>query len=116
MVSTGNIDAWAFRLAGPLYWYCSIAEHVSFISPSWARCFAADHGISVVGMDRFKYYDEPTPRIATVTLAFVWAAIKRRIRHHWHRLRRYTYAAPMWHLAGPGVFEDHFALAFRKPR
>lgn len=35
IISTGNLDAFAFRLMGSRYWYCAIAEHVSFISPEW---------------------------------------------------------------------------------
>jgi SAM-dependent methyltransferase len=35
LLSTGNLDAFTFRLMGSRYWYCTIAEHVSFVSPAW---------------------------------------------------------------------------------
>jgi SAM-dependent methyltransferase len=35
IISTGNLDAFTFRLMGSRYWYCTIAEHVSFLSPAW---------------------------------------------------------------------------------
>jgi SAM-dependent methyltransferase len=35
VVSTGNADAISFRLLSNNYWYCSIPEHVSFLSKRW---------------------------------------------------------------------------------
>jgi 2-polyprenyl-3-methyl-5-hydroxy-6-metoxy-1,4-benzoquinol methylase len=35
LVSSGNLDAYTFRLIGSRYWYCAIAEHISFVSPMW---------------------------------------------------------------------------------
>lgn len=35
IISTGNLDAWSFRFMGSRYWYCTIAEHISFVSPVW---------------------------------------------------------------------------------
>ena len=35
LISTGNLDALTFRLMGSRYWYCAIAEHISFVSPAW---------------------------------------------------------------------------------
>jgi SAM-dependent methyltransferase len=35
LVSTGNLDAFSFRVMGSRYWYCTIAEHISFLSPVW---------------------------------------------------------------------------------
>lgn len=35
IVSTGNTQAFSWRLMGSRYWYCTIPEHLSFISPDW---------------------------------------------------------------------------------
>ena len=35
IVSTGNTNAPSWRLMGSQYWYCAIAEHISFINPVW---------------------------------------------------------------------------------
>ncbi|MEX1032388.1 MAG: class I SAM-dependent methyltransferase [Cellvibrionaceae bacterium] len=35
LISSGNLDAFTFRLMGSRYWYCTIAEHISFVSPAW---------------------------------------------------------------------------------
>jgi SAM-dependent methyltransferase len=40
LVSTGNLDAFSFRMMGSRYWYCTIAEHVSFVSPGWFSVLA----------------------------------------------------------------------------
>ncbi len=35
LLSTANFDSLTFRLMGSRYWYCTIPEHISFISPVW---------------------------------------------------------------------------------
>jgi SAM-dependent methyltransferase len=35
IISSGNLDAFTFRLMASRYWYCTIAEHISFVSPTW---------------------------------------------------------------------------------
>ncbi len=35
VISTGNLDAFTFRLMASRYWYCAIAEHISFVCPTW---------------------------------------------------------------------------------
>lgn len=35
LISTGNFDSFTFRMMGSRYWYCTIAEHISFVSPRW---------------------------------------------------------------------------------
>ncbi len=35
IISTGNLDALSFRMMGGRYWYCTISEHISFLSPKW---------------------------------------------------------------------------------
>jgi len=42
ILSTGNTEAWSWRIAGSRYWYCHIAEHISFINPTWCN-YAAQH-------------------------------------------------------------------------
>jgi 2-polyprenyl-3-methyl-5-hydroxy-6-metoxy-1,4-benzoquinol methylase len=45
LISTGNSDALSWRLMGSRYWYCHIAEHVSFINPTWAKRIAPRVGL-----------------------------------------------------------------------
>ncbi len=115
LVSTGNADAWPFRLAGATYWYSAIAEHLSFVSDSWMRDFAGRHGVEILALERFRYYDEPAVHRSSAALAFTVAAIKRRLRRRLFGWLGREDTPASWHLAGPGMFEDHFVIALRKP-
>lgn len=39
IIATGNTDAPTWRFMGSRYWYCAMAEHISFINPGW--CYLA---------------------------------------------------------------------------
>lgn len=55
LVSTGNFDSFTFRFMGSRYWYCSIAEHISFISPAWVRRQVPALGVKIEGMTFFSH-------------------------------------------------------------
>lgn len=57
LVSTGNLDSFTFRLMGSGYWYCTIAEHISFISPDWVRKQASELGLEIEHMAFFSHAD-----------------------------------------------------------
>jgi 2-polyprenyl-3-methyl-5-hydroxy-6-metoxy-1,4-benzoquinol methylase len=57
LVSTGNLDAFSFRLMGSRYWYCTIAEHISFVSPKWFSILAEDLGYQTVKQAAFSHAD-----------------------------------------------------------
>ncbi|MDR3368498.1 class I SAM-dependent methyltransferase [Rhodoferax sp.] len=114
MVSTGDADAWPWRLAGAAYWYSEMAEHVSFISSSWAKRFAEQHCVPIEGMQRFRYYDEIDPGRWRSQLRFWVAAAKIALRHRLARLRGGADSQPRWILGGAGLFADHFVFALRK--
>lgn len=59
VVSTGNTDALPWRLMRGMYWYCSIPEHVSFISPRWCGQVSATLGLEVTHSETFSH--EPLP-------------------------------------------------------
>jgi len=43
LISSGNLDAMSFRLMGARYWYCTIGEHIAFVSPRWfSNCRVAE--------------------------------------------------------------------------
>ncbi|MDH3310110.1 MAG: class I SAM-dependent methyltransferase [Gammaproteobacteria bacterium] len=60
IITTGNTDAPTWRLMGSSYWYCHIAEHLSFINPKWARNAAQRLGLEVVAIERFSHMDDST--------------------------------------------------------
>ena len=47
ILSSGNIDAITWHLMGSRYWYCTIAEHIAFISPRWCEWVAGNIGIAI---------------------------------------------------------------------
>ena len=57
IVATGNTDASSWRFMGSRYWYCHIAEHISFINPAWAHRAAHHLGLDVVAIQTFSHVD-----------------------------------------------------------
>lgn len=55
VISTGNMDARSWALMGSRYWYCTIAEHISFVSPAWIKATALDLGLSMIKFTFFSH-------------------------------------------------------------
>ena len=117
LVSTGNTDAWSWRLMRSRYWYCVVPEHISFINPRWCRAKASSLGLSVENCIRFSHGD-PRLRVRAYELLvnsfylvlpslFEFA---RRLRHRRGPGRGHKNAAPpLWMSAW-----DHMFVVFRK--
>lgn len=121
VVSTGNTGAAAWRLMGGRYWYCHIAEHMSFINPDWARCVAPMLGLEVINVRKFSHADGRVSFLQRVyeiagnlVLRFAPSlfAILRRAGMGGIDLRRYpglVFAPPYWMGA-----RDHMLVVFRR--
>lgn len=119
VVSTGNTAAMSWRLMGGMYWYCSIAEHISFINPHWCKRTADRLGLTIESLVTFSH--EP----AKMSESFIQATtnlLYRFLPNLAYDLRR-LYAAskgktvrpsdrtpPHWRSA-----KDHMLIAFRAP-
>jgi len=57
IVSSGNSDAWTWRVMGSSYWYCAIGEHICFINPRWCEIVAPRVGLHMEGQARFSHAD-----------------------------------------------------------
>lgn len=57
VLSTGNLDAFTFKLLGGRYWYSAIAEHVSFLNLRWVAEQAEGLQMSLVEEARFSHSD-----------------------------------------------------------
>ena len=55
LISSGNMDASTFRLMGSHYWYCTIAEHISFINPAWCHKVEKEMGLQVTHFKTFAH-------------------------------------------------------------
>ena len=119
ILSTGNTAAMPWRLMGGMYWYCSIAEHISFINPRWCKHTAEELGLAIEDLVMFSHEPAKAPE------AFVQAAanlLYRCLPNLAYTLRRfYTQSQgrvcrpadrtpPHWRSA-----RDHLLVAFRVP-
>jgi 2-polyprenyl-3-methyl-5-hydroxy-6-metoxy-1,4-benzoquinol methylase len=55
VISTGNADAWSWRLLGARYWYCTIPEHIAFICPAWIERQSAACGATLLQLATFSH-------------------------------------------------------------
>lgn len=55
LISTGNLDALTFRMQGANYWYSTISEHISFISPRWIKLKAEKFNFEIESMVYFSH-------------------------------------------------------------
>ena len=62
LTSTGNLDAFTFRLMGSRYWYCTIAEHISFLSPIWFAENKSAMGVEIEYLKTFTHDNAPIAR------------------------------------------------------
>lgn len=55
LISTGDFENPTWTRFGANWWYCSYAEHIRFISESWAKRFCASNQIRFEIISRFRY-------------------------------------------------------------
>jgi len=119
IVSTGNTAAWSWRLMGGMYWYCSIAEHISFIDSRWC-----EHTSNVLGLtiEDIRYFSHEPSKVSVVAIQAAANIFYRMLPNLAYKLRSY-YAdckgdpdrpsfriPPHWRSA-----KDHMMVAFRVP-
>jgi SAM-dependent methyltransferase len=61
VLSTGNLDARTWRFMGSRYWYCTLAEHVSFLSPRWCEWAAKEVGLTLIAVRTFAHDSSASP-------------------------------------------------------
>lgn len=110
VISTGNADAWSWRLFGSRFWYCYLPEHISFVSPAWFRGHAAALGAEIVELKRFTYSPEYPPlgrllRLALMTLFAAAPTLYYRLLPP-HKKNNIP--------VGRGITRDHFVAVLRK--
>jgi SAM-dependent methyltransferase len=121
LITTGNTNAFSWRLMGSHYWYCFIAEHISFINPSWAERVARDLGLQLEKTVFFSHSNEfgsllrrITEAVANLLLRFFpyVSVILRRLGFggiNIHKNPDLKFSPPSWMTA-----RDHMFLVFRK--
>ena len=120
IVSSGNSDAWSWRLLGSRYWYCAIGEHISFVNPRWARPICSRVGLALQSCEIFSHSNSGARRKLTEILQNLayWlapgpTALIRRMGVGGKDARRFPELAnypPSWMSA-----RDHFIFLSSKP-
>lgn len=123
VVTTGNTEALSWRLMGSRYWYCHIAEHMSFINLSWAETIAPQLGLEIKYLRLFSHAEGKNSfkqgvyeASANLLLRFAPKLFKlfRRFGAGGIDLHRYpglALAPPYWMTA-----KDHMLVVFKKCR
>jgi 2-polyprenyl-3-methyl-5-hydroxy-6-metoxy-1,4-benzoquinol methylase len=110
IVSTGNADAWSWRLSKGRFWYCCIPEHVSFVSPSWVTRNAKELGVEIVAVHKFTYSPDYSSLQKVFRLLLMALFTVSPTLYKWMRLGRRRNNLPV----GRGITPDHFAVVLRK--
>lgn len=115
VLTTGDAENPHWERAGANWWYCSFAEHLSFVSESWLRGLPQSDGLHVIDCRRFRYLELSRWRryfdslmmqaygIAPRAYAAAFRTIKRRLGR-----------AGDISIAGAGVYEDHILAVLQK--
>ncbi len=69
IVASGNSHAPSWRFLGSRYWYCTIAEHVSFINPEWCRRTGDRLKLEVAELTAFSHAEGTNLRLVTLDWA-----------------------------------------------
>lgn len=115
IVSTGSIDADAWRRAGGRYWYCGIPEHISFVGRAWAEHLARNEGLAALTSDLFPHRRLPAEKREAGA-----RIVKRGIEVSNLKLRLAALLPidpsrkhPRHSFGEPGLFDDHVLIQFR---
>lgn len=77
IITTGNAQAWPWRLARSQFWYCFFPEHISFIGPRWLRRMTPQAGLRVERLAPFSHAPLPglPSRIKALLSTCAWVMI-----------------------------------------
>jgi SAM-dependent methyltransferase len=111
LITTGNCDAWLWRLIGADYWYCRFPEHISFIGTRWVRKMPQSVGLKLVDLTPFNY------RGGTVNALGILAALLHKVAPRIYRSLRPIRAGARGGDVPPGsgATRDHMLCIFEAP-
>ena len=117
LVSTGSLDATAWKWAGGRFWYCSFPEHISFASEQWARHVASLNDLDLTLFEPFRYDADGSGRpVWKMKLAFGRQWLRTRLAEGLAAVRGRPLEgrAAQRILGSQGLFEDHVLMGFRR--
>lgn len=120
IIATGNRDALSWKLMGSSYWYCTIPEHLAFISTSWCEAVAYTLNLELLHLETYCHEQNPTLKLTIKELGS--NLLYRFSPRLFAQLRRFgfgdkdtdtfkelAYYPPTWTTA-----KDHLIAIFRK--
>jgi SAM-dependent methyltransferase len=112
LISTGNADAWLWRVAGSRFWYCYYPEHISFVGPRTLPAVAARCGLELADLISFNYTRWGSlPRVRALAGALLYGASPA----VYHFLRgRARDDISQFNPPGCGATRDHLLCVFSK--
>ncbi len=76
IILTGAFDSVWFRIFAPRFWYCTISEHLVFISKKWCARFASKNNLQLINYDLIACEPKPVlKKFLEITRAFVFKFI-----------------------------------------
>jgi SAM-dependent methyltransferase len=119
LISSGNLDASTFRFMGSHYWYCTIAEHISFISPEWCHRVSKEMGFQVNQFITFAHGNtsielrmkEPVKNILCKFMPNFFANLR---RNGWGKKDAKKYPELAVHPPFWGSAKDHFLVSISR--
>lgn len=110
MISTGNAEAWSWRLLGSRFWYCFLPEHISFVSPTWFRRCSDELCVNIVDVREFVYSRGFSRMGKALRLSLM--ALFRLSPQLYYRLLPHDKRNNI--PVGCGITRDHFLIVLRK--
>jgi SAM-dependent methyltransferase len=109
VVSTGNCEAWLWRVTGARFWYCQFPEHISFIGSHWLRTMPLLAGLELQNVEHFNHRGRGISLLRILAAALFW------LSPSCYRALRRTFFKPQVQIATPGngATRDHLLCVFR---
>jgi SAM-dependent methyltransferase len=117
VITTGDADAWLWRIAGSRWWYCYYPEHLAFISERWMRDWLKRNGMlaHVAEARRFRHlYLSPLHYVRQACLLSAYLSSPRAYTWVMRRIKRILRRQGDVDPPGIGLTKDHVFLAIRK--
>ena len=120
ILATGNLDSFTWRLMGSAYWYCTIPEHIAFISTTWCKHVSHDLGLELLDIQTYSHEQNRTLALSlrewSANMMYkltprLFAALRRSGlgKKDTERFDELAYHPPTWTTA-----RDHLIAIFRK--
>jgi SAM-dependent methyltransferase len=113
IITSGDAENVWWRVMGTRWWYCSFAEHISFISKRWLRYYSRALNFRVIRAQRFHYKELRFRwfKYGSLLLYALWPTLHDKTVRVFGRIRGRSSAT---HPPGLGISPDHLFIVLSK--